>query len=237
MFILALASAMFMVGCTKDDDDPYTIKNYPTDVATEIKDIYFKQYCLSRFDNDRDGKISKEEALNVQEISSMPYEISTLEGIQYFANLEKLSCIAGNITSVDLRYNRKLINVYFDSCLGLKTVALNDNISVISFRRCKSITDLTIPESITRIIDYAFENCTGLKSAKVAYIGMRAFSNCTSLESVYCKRTTPPEVSTSGIFLCCDHLSNIYVPKESVNAYKSLDGWRSHAAKITGYNF
>ena len=60
------------------------------------------------------------------------------------------------------------------------------------------ITDLVVPEGVTKIGEYAFNNCTGLTSVtipdSVTSIGIYAFNNCTGLTSV----TIPDSVTSIG---------------------------------------
>ena len=50
------------------------------------------------------------------------------------------------------------------------------------------ITDVVIPDSVTEITDYAFSNCSNLKSITipngVTSIGSKAFMNCVSLKRI-----------------------------------------------------
>ena len=61
-------------------------------------------------------------------------------------------------------------------------------IDVWAFYNCKSLTSVTIPESVTTIYDLAFEYCTKLTSvtipASVTTIGACAFSNCQNLKEI-----------------------------------------------------
>lgn len=56
------------------------------------------------------------------------------------------------------------------------------------FRECKSLTTISLPNSITSVSDYAFYNCTGLaiKSLPnwITHIGDHAFYNCNAINSV-----------------------------------------------------
>lgn len=124
---------------------------------------------------------------------------------------------------------------------GLQTIGYE------MFCSCSSLTKVVIPSSVTEIEDAAFENCISLTSVtipnSVTEIGNWAFSNCYELKIVYCKPTTPPtmvsysQVSSSHAF--DDNVSGrkIYVPRASVDKYKSADGWSRYASDIVGYDF
>ncbi|MBP3375184.1 MAG: leucine-rich repeat domain-containing protein [Clostridia bacterium] len=79
----------------------------------------------------------------------------------------------------------------------------------------EAITELVIPEGITEIGDYAFQNCSFVKSvvipSTVRRIGNYAFSGCKSLESV----TIPSNVTYIGecAFSGCESLESIVVPE------------------------
>ena len=56
------------------------------------------------------------------------------------------------------------------------------------------------------------------------------FRYCTSLKEVTFLHTTPP--SYNNTLFGCSKLETIYVPDESVNAYKTELGWSQFASKI-----
>ena len=89
----------------------------------------------------------------------------------------------------DYRFSRYYYYYYYipDS---LKKVTLTKT-SVIennSFMNCKNIVSIIIPDSVTRIGEYAFCDCTSLTSIEIpnnlCSIGNSAFSGCKSLESI-----------------------------------------------------
>ena len=102
------------------------------------------------------------------------------------------------------------------------------------------LTEYTIPDSVTEIGYEAFYDCYSLTSItipdSVMEIGDGAFTGCYDLTSVYCKATTPP---AGGSYMFYKDASGrkIYVPMESVEAYKSAEGWSEYADDIEGYNF
>ena len=86
----------------------------------------------------------------------------------------------------------------------------------------------------------AFYNCDSLESINipdsVTSIGDNAFCFCDELKSVYCRATTPPQLG-NNVFYYNASGRKIYVPRNSVYAYKSAAGWTSYAANIAGYDF
>ena len=102
------------------------------------------------------------------------------------------------------------------------------------------ITELTVPNSITYIGAYAFCNINNLTSVTIpdtiTEIGYFAFKNCSNLSRVYCKATTPPMGNLDMFFFNASN-RKIYVPRNSVSAYKSAQYWRDYADDIVGYDF
>ena len=134
-----------------------------------------------------------------------------------------------------------LISNTYDNGQGVLT--FDDTITSIgekAFYHCSSLTSITIPNSVTSIGIQAFSGCSSLASVtipnSVTSIGDSAFRSCNSLKEVYCKPTTPP-AGGGRMFDNNASRRKIYVPTESVEAYKAAYGWRDYASHIVGYNF
>ena len=101
------------------------------------------------------------------------------------------------------------------------TVTLNEGLQYIgnlAFSYNKNLRTVTIPSTVT-------------------YVGSQAFYLCQNMETVTIKALTPPETSgdstlSGSIFNGCDSLTAIYVPAQSIDAYKSAVGWRFYSDKI-----
>ena len=113
-------------------------------------------------------------------------------------------------------------NVYKD---GKGMLCFDRDVTTIgfgAFSNCDSLTSVTIGNSVTTIGDYAFYGCS-------------------SLTSVYCKATTPPVVIIYyDYWYAFDYNASgrkIYMPMESVEAYKSAEWWSDYADAIFGYEF
>ena len=134
-------------------------------------------------------------------------------------------------------------NEAFRGCSSLTSVTIPDSvipIQTMAFEGCTSLTSVTIGDSVTSIGREAFRECSSLPSVtipdSVTSIGYAAFCYCSSLTSVYCKATIPPS-GDSYMFSNNASGRKIYVPMESVEAYKSAIYWRNYADVIVGYNF
>ena len=123
------------------------------------------------------------------------------------------------------------------------TLTIGDNITKIGsqvFYDCDSLTSVTIPDSVTKIGYEAFYDCDSLTSVtipdSVTSVGSSAFRGCALLTSIYCKATTPPAGGYDMFNGTAQNLK-IYVPRNSVEAYKSASNWRYYASSIEGYDF
>lgn len=87
----------------------------------------------------------------------------------------------------------------------------------------------------TSIGGFAFNSCYKLTSVdigeNITSIGQYAFYGCYNLHTVYVRATTPPALGTNAFNLNHDNRI-IYVPKNSLDAYKSAPNWSNYADSI-----
>lgn len=153
-----------------------------------------------------------------------------------------------------------LVQRAFKNCTGLTTIDF-PNVTTIGYECFSGDTALTgelnLPalttfagngevfynSGITGIVSLgsladtrpqSFYGCTSLQFAilpsTITTLSQWVFRGCTSLKRVTCHATTPP--SFDRAFIDCTSLSAIYVPKESVSAYRAASGWSSYASII-----
>ncbi len=139
----------------------------------------------------------------------------------------------------------------FRSCSSLASITIPEGVTEIglsSFSSCSKLTSVTISNSVTSIGGQAFYGCSGLASItipdSVTEIGYTAFRYCRNLAEVYCKSSMPPmAVSAYSSFLYWDAFDDnasgrkIYVPEESVEAYKTAEWWSEYADAFVPYDF
>lgn len=149
----------------------------------------------------------------------------------------------------------------FNGCTNLQNVVFangsaTSTIGDYTFNECKNLTSVTFSNTLDTIGAYTFNGC--IKLTEVVYpdsvysIGIQQFYNNYSVKSITigsgctmiggndgifgctsytCKATTPPTLNGNLAFgEGVDY--KIYVPSESVENYKTANGWSNHADHI-----
>ena len=143
----------------------------------------------------------------------------------------------------DVIINNGITNISseaFSQCSMLTSITIPNSVTSIdnySFNMCFALTSITIPDNVTTIGTGAFNSCTSLASitipAGVTTIQGYTFQICLSLANITILSTTPPKlVDTTTSLPSLNTIQAIYVPAESVVAYKTASKWSYYADKI-----
>lgn len=143
------------------------------------------------------------------------------------------------LLSIEMPNSVTIIDSYaFSNCAKLASVDMGNSVTNLgeqAFNSCYDLTSINISDSMTTISTGAFIHCTGLTTIEIpssvsTITGYGIFYDCTGLTSVICLATTPPSLGTTAF----DKTNNcpIYVPAESVNAYKTATNWSTYANRI-----
>lgn len=162
----------------------------------------------------------------------------TVDGMYFnIVSLEDLTC---EITSGDEKYIGDIVipeTVTYNgrtlTVIGINGYCYSHNNYGGAFCECTSLTNVTIPNSVTSIGDYAFYKCSSLASIEipnsVTSIGESVFSGCSSLTSV----EIPNSVTSIGsyAFHNCSGLTSIEIPNSvtsiGLSAFSGCSGLTS----------
>ena len=100
-----------------------------------------------------------------------------------------------------------------------------------------TLTEIVVPEGVTTLRDHALQYYPGPVTidlpSTLDTIGNRALSLVVSESAkvtFICRATTPPNLIQLGLNI--NTIAAIYVPAESVDAYKAVTGWSTYADVI-----
>ena len=134
----------------------------------------------------------------------------------------------GNATSNPLYLAHHLYSDENTEIIELSIPNSVTSIGFYAFQNCSGLTSVTIPNSVTSIGYNAFRGCSGLTSVtignSVTSIENYAFSGCNSLTTVIAQMETPVNIS-SNVFPNRAN-ATLFVPQGCVDAYKAADYWK-----------
>ena len=114
----------------------------------------------------------------------------------------------------------RISDYIFDQCTHLSNIDICEGVESIgwgAFRGCSELTRISIPNTVTSIGNDTFLGCSGLVSINVEAI-------------------TPPqfEIEPGNPLSTFDETNDcpIFVPAESLEAYKTAEGWSNYASRI-----
>lgn len=146
--------------------------------------------------------------------------------------------IGGNIT-----YNATADggNSPFCGNASLEAVKITGNVTEMlenEFNGCTNLNDVIIPNSVKSIGGRCFAGCKGLNAVLLGTglksIGDEAFSGCTALKKLVSKTAVPPVCGSQALDDINKWECTLYVPQESLDAYKSAAQWKEFFFLETG---
>lgn len=178
--------------------------------------------------------------------NNVPVDVTTMP--VRFSNLKRVE-IPGNVLSVGA--------CAFQKCTSLEELVLSEGIETIdkyAFSGCTALERVTIPASV-KTMDMAvfdgaglteavtptgifslpnstYNNCASLKkitvTENIGSIGRAALTPGDAIEEYHMMRSTPPSLGRS-VYLSMPEGCVVYVPKGSLEAYKSATNWAAYA--------
>ena len=196
--------------------------------------------------------LKKIDLTNVKTMGDRVFEFSELREVTYSKYLTYIPEIPDSV---------KHIGSGCFACSGIKSVKLPESgtFTVIlweTFFGCKNLETVKLPDSVNVIDDYAFSECTSLKSINLEKIGRigpsafaktalekitltvmgtgpRAFAQCENLKEADLSGAVANRIS-SYMFFECKNLSKVSLPKEQIKTFD--DNCFYHTA-INGITF
>ena len=171
---------------------------------------------------------------SLEEIT-IPQSVSSMGGA--FASCINLTRFKGKFADASGKYLSDGVSLMGFAPVGMTSFTVPDGIkNILSGVFCGfgNLTEIHLPEGLSSIGFQSFRDCSGLSEIvipeSVEYIGNTAFQSCQNLTSIRCLPTTPP-TGSNGMFSGTGDCP-IYVPAESVDAYKSAEYWSEYADRI-----
>ncbi len=126
---------------------------------------------------------------------------------------------------------------WYDKRQEIHAVVIQENVISVgsyAFSECEIWKEVVLPSTLVAIEAHAFEYCRSLTKitlpSGLLAIGDMAFGYCWMIQAIVCEGTTPPECY-SNVFTSFG--STVYVPKESLDAYRNADGWKQFNKFVT----
>ena len=177
--------------------------------ATNFPDESFASYVSNHFDTDKNGILSAAEIAAVEHIYVEAWDLTSLQGIEFFSSLKILECNINQLTSLDLSKNtvlqvlncstNKLISLDLSKNRVLRELYCGDN----------DLTSLDLSNNTALRILYCSENNltsldlsknTALKKLHCCNNGLTALDirSCAALEEFYSDLNDLDSLNISG---------------------------------------
>ncbi len=161
---------------------------------------------------------------------------ATVIGTSAFTNCTSLSSVTFNDNIITIGES------VFYGCHNLTELTIPDSVTSLgtwSMGWCHGLTGVTIGNGVTELPTRIFQGDSGLTDVTIGsgitavgdYGAPYGFYGCTHLASLTIYATTPPKLHGTT-FQNTNNTFQIYVPAESVEAYKISNYWSTYASRI-----
>lgn len=209
-----------------EDEAKYTIQSDFIEQPSvswivETNDIVFREYTesmiVAKFDltSQEEGTTVSVPIVSVNRNGKAYYlGDATTKIVIYDGENVTIRFSLDNTTNSSLNMTGGTVHTVKYSPTGSGTINNNWTVTIGSnwFSGLTYMTKVIIPKSIT-------------------LIELGAFNGCTGLNSIICFAETPPTLGSNTVFSNTNDCP-IYVPSQSVNAYKTADKWSTYADRI-----
>lgn len=129
-----------------DDSEQIVIKQAGKELAypAVIADKALKTYIMTNFDTNKDGEISKEEAEAVKTIELKDSEIASIDGLEYFPNLEVANFSKHRLLKVDFSQCQRLKKLDVSQGAGLSSLVLPASLEELSVMQCSKLKKINL---------------------------------------------------------------------------------------------
>lgn len=141
-----------------------------------------------------------------------------------------------NLKNVILPSNVTSMGLYaFANCYGLTKIVIPSKLipSRYMFQACYSLYYAIIPNNVTIIESYLFRNCYNLKRVvippTVTSMGDYVFQDCFIATEYIILPQNPPTLSNNSLFTNINGICKMWVPRGSLQAYKSATNWTTYS--------
>lgn len=178
---------------------------------------------------------------NGNAFSNVP-RLTKIEGLQDVAEVSYCTFLnCPNLTSLDLseKFNKIGGSAAFGTCPKLETIgsieSISGTVTNTAFQSSGLKGEIYLPY-VTFIDQKAFEGCVNLEGVTlgkyIRELRYYCFRNCTSLKYIKILNPIPPALGNNDTEFINTNNCPIYVPKESVQAYKTTGHWAYWANRI-----
>lgn len=242
------AYATNSVGTAYGEQNSFTPEGDP---EVNISDEVFKQYALTNFDANQDGKLVKSEALLVERIDLTNLDVSSFEGIKNFSNLTELVASGTKATSIDVSGMSNLYKFICNQCPNLTSVNLDNCTSLweaqvfqgilqnISVRGCNALVHFHVFVNQLKNVDLT--DCVELQYMNISENQLETLNvtNNTKLVELFANNGKYPslDVSNHTSLVKLDVQRNPNLTALNVSGCTALQYFYGVGTSIASYDF